>query len=247
MSKRFTETSKWTDRWFRKLPPRLKAAWSYMCDICDHAGVLSLDIETMSFLVGEPIVIEEIKSNFKKQVHFINDEKIIITEFINFQYGKLNPENRVHLSVLNRLEKLGATKGLISSLNGAKDKDKDKDKDLDKDKDKESISEKIEKLYQELYPLKKGKAEGVKKLIKEIKSDEQLENLKTAILKYSKSVSGNDPKYIKHFSTFANMWKECLEDDYGKTTVQVSKQAASAQAVMDHTKSQAARVLAGEL
>lgn len=247
MAKRFTETSKWTDSWFRKLPPRLKAAWSYMCDICDHAGVLSLDIETMSFLVGEPISIDEIKSNFKKQVHFINDEKIIITEFINFQYGKLNPENRVHLSVLNRLEKLGATKGLISTLNGAKDKDKDKDKDLDEDKDKESISKKIEKLYKEIYPLKKGKLKGVEKLSKEIKSDEDLENLKTAISRYSNSVSGNDPKYIKHFSTFANTWKECLEADYGKASTAISKQASSAQSVMDHNKSQAARVLAGEL
>jgi hypothetical protein len=38
--KRFTETTKWADPWFRKLPLRLKSLWHWLCDTCDMAGVL---------------------------------------------------------------------------------------------------------------------------------------------------------------------------------------------------------------
>lgn len=214
-----------------------------MVDLCDHAGVLNLDIETMSFLVGEEISFEEIKSNFSKQIIFLNDDKIIITEFINFQYGTLNPENRVHLSVIHKLEKLGVNKDLISTLNGAKDKDKDKDKDLDKEKDKGGVGEKIENLYAEFYPLKKGKTKGVQKLSKEIKSDSDLENLKTAILNYSKSI--NDPKYIKHFSTFATEWRDWLEANSGQAVVIQPKSKVSE--VFDIAKDQIERIRRGEL
>jgi DNA-binding Lrp family transcriptional regulator len=68
----------------------------------------------------------------------------------------------------------------------------------------------IEELYKN-YPLKKGKTVGVKKLAKEIKTEEQLKKLETAIKNYSLECKGSDPKYIKHFSTFAGCWQDYLD------------------------------------
>lgn len=73
-----------------------------------------------------------------------------------------------------------------------------------------TFEEQIEELYKN-YPLKKGKTVGVKKLAKEIKTEEQLKKLETAIKNYSLECKGSDPKYIKHFSTFAGCWQDYLE------------------------------------
>ncbi len=75
---------------------------------------------------------------------------------------------------------------------------------------KSKFEEQIGELYKN-YPLKKGKTVGVKKLVKEIKTEEQLKKLETAIKNYSLECKGSDPKYIKHFSTFAGCWQDYLE------------------------------------
>lgn len=80
----------------------------------------------------------------------------------------------------------------------------------------------IEKIYSEIYPLKKGKQKGVTKLAKELKTDKDIENFKIAVLKYKSSIK--DPNYIKHFSTFANEWTDWLDKDAGKATIQPIQQ-----------------------
>jgi len=51
MSKRFTDSTKWASKpWFRKLSPNAKLLWLYICDTCDVAGVIDLDLEMASFL-----------------------------------------------------------------------------------------------------------------------------------------------------------------------------------------------------
>lgn len=72
------------------------------------------------------------------------------------------------------------------------------------------IEEKILKAYSE-YPLKKGKTNGVKKLLKELKSEEDCSSLLKAVETYALECEGRDPKYIKHFSTFASCWRDYLE------------------------------------
>lgn len=216
MSKRFTDTNKWDQPWFRKLTPKMKCVWSYLCDRCDHAGVWEIDIETLCYFIGEDVSLAEIQSFFENRIEVTSDNKMIIQAFIDFQYGSLNPDNRVHQSVISRLEKIAPNKVLTSSLNGAKDKDKEKDKDKLKER-----RAKIEEIYSAYYPLKKGKSKGVDKLITEVKTEVDLENLKLSIQRYSASIK--DPKYIKLFSTFAHEWKDWLDDDAGKSTVQKNK------------------------
>lgn len=45
MSKRFTETEKWRDPWFRKLSPLQKCLFAYLCDNCNNAGFIEIDID----------------------------------------------------------------------------------------------------------------------------------------------------------------------------------------------------------
>lgn len=150
MAKRFTDTNIWDKAWFRKLPPRLKETWRYLCDKCDHAGIWEIDIEALVFNVGESVTMEEIQSYFGDRVKPLDDEKIFLPSFIPFQYKcdpeNLNPENKVHKSVIRILEKYGVCKPLASPLKGVKDKDKDKDKELDKDKESEKKSRILESL-----------------------------------------------------------------------------------------------------
>ena len=134
MAKRFTDTNKWDQSWFRKLTPTFKCVWAYLCDKCDHAGVWEIDLETMSHFINDAVSVDQLKTSFADKIRFISDDKILIQAFIDFQYGTLNPENRVHKSVILRLEKF-ENKDLISTFQGAKDKEQYKDKEKDKEKE----------------------------------------------------------------------------------------------------------------
>lgn len=224
MAKRFTDTNKWDHAWFRKLTPAMKCAWIYLCDKCDHAGIWTADFESLSFHVGEEIETEQVLRSFGDKINQISSDKFLLQSFIDFQYGKLNPENRVHQSVLSKLEKEGANKGLTRTLQGPKDKDKDKDKEKDKEKDKDKDKEicaKIEIIYQTHYPLKKGKSDGLKAARRDIKTDQDVLDFETAVVRYANDcrAKGTDPKYIKHFSTFVSTWRDWLDPDAGKATV----------------------------
>jgi hypothetical protein len=102
----------------------------------------------MSFLIGESVTLEEIKASFSRQINFISDEKILITAFIEFQYGSLNPSNKVHKSILDKVNKLANAhdlKGLTRSLIGSKEKEEEKEEDNAKEKEEDSAKSEIQK------------------------------------------------------------------------------------------------------
>lgn len=132
MAKRFTDTDKWKKPWFRKLPPKMKLAWFYICDNVDHAGIWPADFDLMSYLLGERVDPQDFRSYFEGRFEEIEPDKFWFPSFIKFQYGSLNPNNRVHQSALSLLPD-DKKKVLTSPLQGAKDKDKDKYKDKDKE------------------------------------------------------------------------------------------------------------------
>ena len=120
MAKRFTDTEKWKKKFIRNLDAPYKLLWFYICDDCDHTGIWHVDFEVAKIRTGIELIEERaIKSFGEKIVVFDNGEKWFIPSFINFQYGKLNPENRVHNSVITNLTKYnlnGAYKGLKKGL-----------------------------------------------------------------------------------------------------------------------------------
>jgi len=74
----------------------------------------------------------------------------------------------------------------------------------------------FESLYQS-YPLKKGKMRGLKQCGIQITTREDFDSLSKAILNYREDCRKNktEPKYIKHFSTFLNEWRDWTDPDVG--------------------------------
>lgn len=144
MAKRFTDTGKWSNPFLRSLLGPYKLLWFYILDDCDHAGIWQVDEDVAQIRIGKemPIDFELAKSVFRNHIQIIDEgQKWFLNDFIDFQYGVLNPNNRTHLSVLKILEK-NKIKLLSSPMLGAMDMVMDKYKDMDKTE--ESKSEKSE-------------------------------------------------------------------------------------------------------
>jgi hypothetical protein len=141
--KRFTETTKWEDPWFRRLPPEMKLLWSWILDRCDNAGIIDPDIDLASFQIGYQYPIDTL-SKFDGRVVQIECGKWFIPKFIQFQYGELSTDCRAHKPVFQSLEKHGINatdlhlKGYPKGINTLQEKDKDKDKEKDSSRARQS-------------------------------------------------------------------------------------------------------------
>ena len=149
MAKRFTDTSIWDEDWFIDLPKDYCLFWFYVKDNCDHAGIWRPNVSTFNKLFSASVSLKEALSFWnkdKERIQVLEGGRWLIIGFIAFQYGSsLNPNNRVHKSILELLKDNGVNLTSIrpqfEEIEGLKDKDKDKEKDKEKDKDK--IKEKV--------------------------------------------------------------------------------------------------------
>jgi len=149
MAKRYTDTNKWRKDFIRSLQVPYKLLWLYILDECDHAGIWHVELDVASLRIGYELDIIKAISAFGNHIIIFDDgNKWFIPDFIDFQYGILNPQNRAHNSVLELLQKY-KLKGHIRGLQGYKDKDKDMDmvKDMDKDKEEREIFDIFRKEY----------------------------------------------------------------------------------------------------
>lgn len=135
--KRFTDTAKWEDKWFRKLPLPMKAFWIFLCDRCDLCGVWKVDLELAEFIIGAKLPLEEIKAHFGDRIQDLPGDRWFISKFIEFQYGDLSPDCRPHQAVIKGLNaySIGYAKGILTLPDRVKDKDKDQDKEKDQDQE----------------------------------------------------------------------------------------------------------------
>jgi hypothetical protein len=160
--KRFTETAKWADPWFRGLPIEAKCLWLWILDNCDCAGIIEIDMGLAEFQIGSTKPLTSPLEALGDRVE-MHGSKLFVPKFIRYQYGdELHFANTAHRGVIRRLEMAkipcpvrisekkdqAPLKPLQSPLQGAQDKDKDKDKDKDlmkastkKSKEKPSIDE----------------------------------------------------------------------------------------------------------
>jgi hypothetical protein len=106
MAKRFTDTEKWKKPFIRNLETSYKLLWLYILDECDHSGIWQVDFPVAEIKVGEKFCQETAIKNFNGKIQILNGgEKWFIMDFIDFQYGALNYNNRAHLSVIKSLTK----------------------------------------------------------------------------------------------------------------------------------------------
>ncbi len=130
MAKRFTDTQLWFTSWYMDLTSEEKNLWRYMNDNCDHAGVWEVNWKLTSYIVG--FQFKKLPKSFEEKVLLIDDNKLWLKDFCEFQYGTLNPKSKPHKSVIDKLEKYNIPtliKGYTKGIDTLKDKDKDKDKD----------------------------------------------------------------------------------------------------------------------
>ena len=200
MPKRFTDTMKWDDPWFGDLSKDNKLAWGFLCDKCDHAGIWKVNERLAVFHLGQ---MPDIKALGGRVIQ-LSPGKWFLPKFVNFQYGNLNPSNRVHASIIAILKKEGASKALKRPLRGSNDKDKDKDKDV--------VENGFDRFW-ELYPRKKGK-EGARKACAKIESD-KYEPILNALKAQLPTMAEGDIKFIKHPATWLNQecWLDVNDDD----------------------------------
>jgi hypothetical protein len=106
MAKRMTDTDKWKKGFIRGLNSKYKLLWLYILDDCDHAGVWETDFEVASIRIGSKITEVEASIALSDQIKIFDDgNKWFIPKFIDFQYGTLNENSRVHQSVIKIIEK----------------------------------------------------------------------------------------------------------------------------------------------
>ncbi|MDR3243271.1 MAG: hypothetical protein LBT79_00820 [Elusimicrobiota bacterium] len=159
MAKRFTDTGKFRDAWYRKLNPIQKCIWEYALSECNHAGILNLDLEAMSFHIGAEIKKDDLKV-FGDRFVFLKNETIFIPKFIGYQYGELNEAVNAHKGVIELLNKyninpfnpLATLKEQLSNSSITENEplpnscqrvmDKDKDKDINNTNTKRQIDKK---------------------------------------------------------------------------------------------------------
>lgn len=127
--KRFTETAKWEDPWFRKLRPELKLLWQWILDRCDSAGVIDPDLELASFQIGFEYPMDTL-CQFDGRVIKTDGGKFFIPKFIEFQYGRLSEDCRAHGPAFQSLRKHGLegyAKGIHTLQVKVKVKEEEKD------------------------------------------------------------------------------------------------------------------------
>lgn len=148
MAKRFVDNEIWKKEWFQDLSLKHKILIKYIFENCDIAGVMEMNYRLASFLIGEKITktdIEEI-NNAKEQFYFIDNNKIYIRNYIEFQYGTLSDNCKPHKPVIEKLKKYGILervwKGFTKGIDTLEEKEKEKEQYKEKEQEKEKEKDK---------------------------------------------------------------------------------------------------------
>lgn len=146
MSKRrFTDTGKWSQVWFRGLSPDSKLVFFYLLDCCDDAGFWEEDKDALAFYTR--LSVDAIDGAIRELVSCERIEQrskgfIWIPKFISFQYPngikkKFNP----HKSIYRSLKKHGLdekslykNEGLTKACPTLQEIEIDIDKEIELDK-----------------------------------------------------------------------------------------------------------------
>lgn len=105
MAIRFTNSGKWSDKWFRDLSPCSKTLYWYLWDVCDIAGFWEIDLEHAAY--NTKIPNSDIEGAFKglSRGFIQSDGYIWIRRFLYHQRNlPLNKDNKAHVGILRRID-----------------------------------------------------------------------------------------------------------------------------------------------
>ncbi len=171
--KRFTDTDKWRDPWFRKLSAGAKLAFLFIVDNCDNAGVWDADMELANFSIGMEIPWEKVRESLGERMEVLKSGKWHLKKFVNFQCGELSEDCKPHAAVIRLLNKHGiqrVSKEYPKGIHTLKEKDQDKDKERDEDQEgdargQESADEQARQAREEMEEDKAATRDNAKLLL----------------------------------------------------------------------------------
>jgi hypothetical protein len=107
MAYRFTNTEKWNDHWFSQLRQIEMLLFMYLCDNCDIAGFVEINIKLWSVVLNSSIeTIEGALKGLQRGLIFSkNTDCIYIKNFLKHQKNiPLNEKNKAHIGIIRRFE-----------------------------------------------------------------------------------------------------------------------------------------------
>lgn len=108
MAKRLTDTTKWTNAAFRKMPDKIKLFYLYVLDNCDNAGVIRYDLDLIGYTLNNSFTKKELQSALDGRVVFVGDDKLVIRNYIAFQNGDVfDSKSRFASSIRSTLNSHG--------------------------------------------------------------------------------------------------------------------------------------------
>lgn len=137
MARRFTDTTKWDDPWFRKLPLIYKAFWEFLRDKVDAAGFWKTDFDAAYFFLDQKFDPADALKHFNQ-----DKERVInhgpyweLADFLVFQYGILTEACKPHRPIMALLEKYkskGYGKGIERVLDTLEEKEQEQEQEKEK-------------------------------------------------------------------------------------------------------------------
>jgi hypothetical protein len=134
--RRFTETQKWDDPWFRSLPGAHKLAFLYLLDRCNNAGFWEEDLDGMAFHTKvEASSLQGALKGLERGIQAASGWYWVKNFLRHQKNDSLNPENPAHRQIIALLLEQsdrfpssksflpkGASKGLPSPIGKGKGK-----------------------------------------------------------------------------------------------------------------------------
>jgi hypothetical protein len=141
MAYRLTDTNKWSDVWYSNLRPIEKLLFIYLCDNCDCAGFIEVNIRKWANEIGNNHKdVEGALKGLSKALIYSNDsECLYLRTYLKHQkHFPLNEKDNAYKGILSRFEnysyKFGIVEinefiqGALEGLIRGNDNDKDNDK-----------------------------------------------------------------------------------------------------------------------
>jgi len=108
MAYRFTNTDKWDDSWFSNLKPSEKLLFNYLCDNCDIAGFIEINIKRWASDTGydKPTIEGALKGLKRGLINSNTNDCIYLRTFLKHQKNlPLNPDkNMAHRGIIKRFD-----------------------------------------------------------------------------------------------------------------------------------------------
>lgn len=107
MAYRFTNTEKWSDSWFSDLSQIEKLLFIYLCDNCDIAGFIEINLKRwIADLSSSKETIEGALKGLQRGLIFSkSNDCIFIRNFLKHQKNlPLNENNKAHLGIIRRFD-----------------------------------------------------------------------------------------------------------------------------------------------